>query len=128
MMPIYVIESTDPKNLGHIRIHLCPYFGRGNATITIQSVSTVANIEILNEDDYILFREYLGKFLQTEVEVQPLPNARIFSSTYGLEAGWLLKNRHAALADFTFDSFFLEVTRMLTTLGIVVNLISSVSP
>jgi hypothetical protein len=54
-MPVYVIGSDDPKNLGKISTNLCPYFSTTLATVQVQSINTVANIEILNDDDYIDF-------------------------------------------------------------------------
>jgi hypothetical protein len=62
MSPVYVIGSTDADNLGHIHTNLCPYFGNQNATVTVQSVSTVANIEVLNDEDYVEFRDWKGVY------------------------------------------------------------------
>jgi hypothetical protein len=52
-MPVYVLGPDDLNNLGKISTNLCPYFSSKLATVQVQSVNTIANIEILNEDDYI---------------------------------------------------------------------------
>jgi hypothetical protein len=57
MAPNYLICSTDTDDYAHILVNLCPYFFQPNATITVQSVNALANIEILGKDDYIVFEE-----------------------------------------------------------------------
>jgi hypothetical protein len=56
-MPNYLICSTDKDDYAHILVNLCPYFFLPNATVTVQSVNALANIEILGKDDYIIFEE-----------------------------------------------------------------------
>jgi hypothetical protein len=54
-MPVYVLGPDDPNNLGKISTNLCPYFSSSMATVQVQSVNTMANILILDDDDYIEF-------------------------------------------------------------------------
>jgi hypothetical protein len=90
-MPVYVIGSTDPDNLDNIHINLCPYYGRENATVNVQLVSTVANFEILNDDDYILFREYVGGFDEF-VEVARNADSLTVTVKDGVSNGMMLSN------------------------------------
>jgi hypothetical protein len=60
-MPNYLICSTDKDDYGHILVNLCPYFFQPSATVTVQSVNTMANIEILGKDDYITFEMPIGE-------------------------------------------------------------------
>jgi hypothetical protein len=56
-MPNYIICSNNKDDLGSIKdINLCPYFSTTYATIQLSNLSTIANIQILNEDDYVEFR------------------------------------------------------------------------
>jgi hypothetical protein len=57
-MPNYLICSTDKEDYAHILVNLCPYFFEQQAKITVQAINTLANIEILGKDDYIIFEEY----------------------------------------------------------------------
>jgi hypothetical protein len=55
-MPSYIICSNDKENLGFINsINLCPYFSTTYATIQLANLSTIANIQVLHEDDYVEF-------------------------------------------------------------------------
>jgi hypothetical protein len=109
-MPVYVIGSTDPDDLGHIRVNLCPGYGRENATITVQSVSTVANIEILNDSDYIDFE------LWTEGEQNPVlrhkwSNPLVYTIDGGLKAGLHMWNDELEGFDFTYPGATFGTTR-----------------
>jgi hypothetical protein len=52
-MPVYVLGPDDPNNLGKISTNLCPYFSSKLVSVQVQSVNTIANIQILDETDYI---------------------------------------------------------------------------
>jgi hypothetical protein len=97
-MPVYVIGSTDPDDLGHIQTNLCPYFGRENATVTLQSVSTVANLEILNDTDYIIFQVW-NESTDAPKIWEKWANPMVYTIPGGLKAGMRMKNR---LFDHTY--------------------------
>jgi hypothetical protein len=60
-MPTYVICSTDPSDYGRIdHIDLQPHFNALDATVAVTNVNTLANFQVLTEDDYITFD--IGKF------------------------------------------------------------------
>jgi hypothetical protein len=120
---MYVLGSTDPDNLGHIKMNLCPFFGQGNAKVTVQSVSTVANMEILNEKDYIEFD--LPTPLKTQFEV-------VLHDVNGLEFGteWpvgkvntfmggdILENTHPDMTfKLTYPKHSTTAEEVLTTNG-----------
>jgi hypothetical protein len=56
-MPAYIICSTDPDNLSHIKVNLAPFYFQPLANVQVQSVNTIANIEILNADDWLDFEQ-----------------------------------------------------------------------
>jgi hypothetical protein len=55
-MAQYIIQSSDPDNYGTIdSINLEPWFPTTHATIQVTSINTLANFQILTDDDYIAF-------------------------------------------------------------------------
>jgi hypothetical protein len=104
-MTVYVIGPTDPDDLGRININLCPYFHAPLATMHVQSVNSVANIEVLNSEDYIDFSRKHPDAGEPEMETEQLASATYWKNTSeDFKEGDHLENAEPAMQ---FDFIYL---------------------